>query len=183
MIMIDVKISAKEYDTQAADLYGFRIIVSDYTTIVNEFLAYYKGFARINNCEFVRPGQYDRAAGEDSKYGILLNNLGTYNESRPTYIRSSSFHHGYGTAVGVFDSVGMIVENNVIHRTIEYAIRITGAETVIRNNLMSVTHWGSTMLPDNAPYDVVGYFGAIDTVFAKSAIIEGNMIAGYNFFD
>ena len=34
------------------------------------------------------------------------------------YIRGCSFHHGFAPAIGIFDTDGVIVEDNVIHHTV-----------------------------------------------------------------
>ena len=58
----NIKIIGTEYAIQSTDLYGFRIIVSDYsyqTTVNNISLYnYYRGYARISNVEFVHGGQF-----------------------------------------------------------------------------------------------------------------------------
>ena len=109
--------------------------MSDYSAIVNDLPTYYKGFARIENCEFNRFGQFSRDADDDSAYGILLSNLGIYNSSRPSYVRNNAFHHGLGVAVGIFSSNGFPIVNNVIHRTIDYGIRLEGADNIARGML------------------------------------------------
>ena len=79
-------------------------------------LIYYKGYARLSNVEFVHPGQFFRGTEDDSRYGIVVSNLGAYNYSRPTYVRSCSFHHGYSAAIGILSSSSIPIENNVIYR-------------------------------------------------------------------
>ncbi len=175
--LLDVKVIGEAYPNQAKDLYGFRITVSDYSAIVNDYPAYYKGFARVENCEFNRFGQFSRDAGDDIKFGILLSNLGIYNSSRPSYVRNSAFHNGLGVAVGIFSSQGFPIVNNVIHRTIDYSIRIEGAENIVRGNLVAMNRWGSTFLTNEAPLDKT-YWGAIDIGSSKSAVVEDNYVAG-----
>ncbi len=118
--------------------------MSDYSAIVNDLPTYYKGFARIENCEFNRFGQFSRDADDDSAYGILLSNLGIYNSSRPSYVRNNAFHHGLGVAVGIFSSNGFPIVNNVIHRTIDYGIRLEGADNIARGML-----WFNKVLRNN----------------------------------
>jgi hypothetical protein len=167
----------QSYPNQQADLYGSSIIVSDYAAIVNDFPTYYKGFARVENCEFIRFGQFGRESGDDSKFGILLSNLGEYNSTRASYVRNSAFHHGLGVAVGIFSSQGFSIENNVIHRTLDYSIRLEGKENIARGNLVAMNYWGSTFLTKSASEDKT-YWGAIDIGKADSAIVEDNYVAG-----
>ncbi len=174
---LDVKIIGSEYATQQADLFGFRILVSDYSAVVNDFLAYYKGFARISNCEMVHGGQFNRNFGEDVQYGILISNMGEYNASRPTYVKSSAFHHGLGVAIGILSSAGVLIENNIVHHTIDFGIRVEGKNNLIRRNLVTVNYWGSTFLTSEANSDMF-YWGSIDVSHADSVTLEDNFIAG-----
>ncbi len=113
----NVKIIGAEYDGQEGDLYGMTMLVSDYSNKNSDgILMYYKGYARLSDVEFVHPGQYFRGTGEESTFGIVISNLGTYNYSRPTYVRSCSFHHGYTAAIGILGSDSIPIENNVFYR-------------------------------------------------------------------
>ncbi len=88
----------------ASDLYGFRVLVTDYSTniwddVINASLSvYYKGFARLSNAQFIGFGQYVDAPNEDKREGIHLYDLGDWNISRPTYVDSCSFDTGYYSA-------------------------------------------------------------------------------------
>ncbi len=114
----NVRVIGAEYDGQEADLFGFRMIVSDYSAVREDVLLYYKGFARVSNVEMVRGGQFDRSGGDDAGYAVLVSNLGAYNWSRPTYVNSSVLHHGLGVAVGLLNSNDIPVYDNVIHRLV-----------------------------------------------------------------
>jgi hypothetical protein len=88
----------------ASDLFGFRILVTDYVTnvwypVVNQSInTYYKGYARISNTHFIGYGQFVDAPDSDLREGIHLYNLGNYNASRPSYVDSCSFDGGYFSA-------------------------------------------------------------------------------------
>lgn len=87
-----------------AEVFGFRILVSDYATNVwnpvgSEYInTYYKGYARISNTQFIGFGQYIDVDNEDKREALHLFNLGAWNASRPTYIDSCSFDSGYYSA-------------------------------------------------------------------------------------
>ena len=174
----NVKVIGQEYAKQQDDLYGFRIVVSDYSAVVYDYLAYYKGYARVSNTEFVHPGQFDRTSGDDVKVGILFSNLAAFNESRSSYVRNSAFHHGLGTALSLIGSDGILIENNVLHKTLDYSIRCEGKENKIIGNLITVNHWGATFLGAKEQELDKTYWGAIDISGADSAIVENNLIAG-----
>ncbi len=113
----NVKVIGAEYVGQESDLYGVTVIVSDYSTLNADGLPmFYKGYARLSNVEFIHPGQFYRGSSDDATYGIIISNLGAYNYSRPTYIRSCSFHHGYSAAIGILGSNSIPIENNVFYR-------------------------------------------------------------------
>lgn len=124
-----------------------------------------------------RPAQFDRSAGDDSKYGILFSNLGEYNATRPSYVRKSSFHHGLGVAIGILSSMGIPIEDNVIHKTIDFGIRVEGYNNEIRRNMLTMNYWGATYLTKEADTDNTAW-GSIDICEADSAIVEDNFIAG-----
>lgn len=124
----NIKVIGSEYANQSTDLYGFRTIVSDFWAedLENEVVLYYKGFARISDAEFVHPGQFSRNSADDAKYGILFSDLLAYNTIRPSYVRNSAFHHGYGVHLGIFGSSGIPIENNVMYYAIDMALDIQG---------------------------------------------------------
>jgi hypothetical protein len=84
----------------ASNLFGFRILVTDYATNVwypgtNQSInTYYKGYARISDTQFIGYGQFVNAPDYDLREGIHLYNLGDWNASRPTYVDSCSFDNG-----------------------------------------------------------------------------------------
>ena len=124
----NIRIIGAEYPNQKKDLYGSRIIVSDYSNYdsTNTILLYYKGYARISNTEFVHPGQFSRNSGDDSKFGLFFNRLLAYDEIRPSYVRDSAFHQCFGTAIGTIRSSSIPIFNNVIYYTINTAMSIQG---------------------------------------------------------
>lgn len=87
-------------DDVESDLFGFRILVSDFSIPVNGTFRFYKGYARISNVEFIHPGQFGLDNGDDSKYGILFSNIGNNNNSISSYVQSCSFYDGYSSAIG-----------------------------------------------------------------------------------
>lgn len=178
----NLKIVGGQYALQESDMYGFRIIVSVYSAMVNGVLLSYEGYARISNVQMIRPGQYqissaDNQDSNSNKYGIIFSILGVYNSSRPSYLRNSSFYYGYSCAIGVFFSTGIPIENNVIYRTLGYGMRIEGSSNIIRNNLVAMNYWPMTYIVWQADYDN-NYFGAIDVHASDSVILEDNFVAG-----
>ncbi|CAF4784069.1 unnamed protein product, partial [Rotaria magnacalcarata] len=58
--------------------------------------------------------------------GFHLYNLGDWSASRPTYIDSSSSDGDYYSAIGLWDTNGAPITNNVVYNTYESAIVIEG---------------------------------------------------------
>ena len=174
----NVKIIGAEYPEQESDLYGFSILVTDYSNFDdNGILMYFKGYARLSNVEFYHPGKFFRGTSDDSTYGIIMSNLGDYNYSRPTYVRSCAFHHGFTAAIGIFGSNSIPIENNVIYRTLDFAIWVEGNSNIIRHNLIALNYWGSSFITWDAQYDKT-FWGSITAHLADSVVIESNFIAG-----
>jgi len=173
----NIKIIGGEYLDQEIDHYGFRIIVSDYSAIVDGINTLYKGFARISNVEFQKFGQFGFESQDDSSYGLLFTNLGDYNWLRPSYVKSSTFHHGYSCAIGIFKSNSIPIESNVIYRTISFGLNIQGHSNRIRKNLVAMNFWPGTKFPHLAELDKT-YNGAINLNEADSYVVESNYVAG-----
>ncbi|RNA00179.1 fibrocystin-L, partial [Brachionus plicatilis] len=69
----NIRIVGEQYPNQFSDLYGSRILVSDYSNIDSDLKpVFYKGYARISNVEFDLFGQFSRGDSDDYKYGILF---------------------------------------------------------------------------------------------------------------
>jgi hypothetical protein len=174
----NVKIIGAPYDTQEADLFGFRILVSDYSYINSDGVSlYYKGYARLSNVELNHFGQYSRGSEDDSTYGILFSNLLEYNYTRPSYVRGCAFNYGYNAAVGIFLSASIPIENNVVYHTIDFGFFIQGHSNIIRKNFLTVNYWSSSFLTWEAKFDPY-YWGTIDAHQADSIVMEDNFVAG-----
>jgi hypothetical protein len=177
----NVKVIGTEYPQQNVDLYGFSILVSTYSRYdsLADMVFAYEGYVRLSNVEFVHPGQFYRSTSTDSRYGIVLADLGAYDTTRPTYVTSCSFHHGYSIAIGIFGSSSIPIESNVFYRTLDAAIYLAldTDSTIIRRNLLTMNYWGSVFVPDEAKLDST-FMGSITANAAQSAVIEYNFIAG-----
>ncbi|CAF1015901.1 unnamed protein product [Rotaria sp. Silwood1] len=167
----------------ASELFGFRILVTDYAvniwnSVANDYIyTYYKGYARLSNTQFIGYGQYVDAANEDKREGIHLYNLGNWNSSRPTYIDSCSFDGGYYSAIGVWDTNGIPITNNVVYKTYESAIVVTGKNNIVEKNLVSSIYWSGTAQPKLAEFNT-NNDGAIMSKDAISVIMRDNLVAG-----
>ncbi|CAF3664415.1 unnamed protein product [Rotaria sordida] len=167
----------------SSELFGFRILITDYAAniwnpVTSDYMyTYYKGYARLSNTQFIGYGQYVDAADEDKREGIHIYNLGNWNSSRPTYIDSCSFDGGYYSAIGVWETHGIPITNNVVYKTYESAIVVTGKNNIIEKNLVSTVYWSGTAQPKLAEFNN-NNDGAIMSRDAISVIMRDNLIAG-----
>ena len=175
----NVRVIGSEYPGQESDMYGFTILVAGYSNYdsVNDLILNYMGYTRLSNVEFYHPGQFSRGIRAKSPFGIMYSYIGSYNNIRPTYVKSCSFHHGYSAAIGILGSASLPIENNLFYKTLDYSIYLEGNSNIIRNNLITMNYWASSFKIDEAPFDNT-YPGAIDAHNADSAVIENNFIAG-----
>lgn len=174
----NIRIIGEEYPNQFNDLYGTRTLVSDYSKFDSDGSpVFYKGYARISNVEFELFGQFSRGDSDDYKYGILFSNLGDYNYSRPSYVRNSAFHHGFAAAVGILNSNSIPIEDNVVHRTLDFGFYLEGHSNIIKRNMLVYILWSSSILSWEAEFNGE-YWGAIDAHLAESVVIENNFISG-----
>ena len=75
-------------------------------------------------------------------HGLQFTNLGTNNLS---YLVNSSFSGGYGCAIGVDKTSGMLIQNNVIYHTLgRFPFIINGNNTILSNNLVIAYGGGSS---------------------------------------
>lgn len=82
-----MKILITEYRTD--------VLYSDRSQYIN---TYYKGYARLSNVQIIGFGQFDDSTTSDQRAGIYMNQLGTWDSSRETYIDACSFDGGYNAA-------------------------------------------------------------------------------------
>ena len=105
--------------------------------------------------------------------------MGSYNASRPTYVVNSAFHHGFAAAIGITESTaGIPIENNIVHRTIDFGIVVAGNSNIIRRNLVMLNYWSSTFITWEAKLNAIYFWGAIDVHDADSVVLEDNYVAG-----
>ena len=173
----NVKVIGAKYAKQDSDLYGFKVIVSDYSTMGTDGPVYFKGFARLSNAQFEQNGQFSRLGGEEYGYGVLFSNLGAYNYSRPSYIRNCAFSNGFSTAVGVLGSSSIPISGNVIYRTVDSGIYLTDHSNIIRNNLIVSNFWVATLRPWTF-FSEKEFYASVHIRDARSAVVENNLIAG-----
>lgn len=107
------------------------------------------GNLKMDSVEVRFCGQGGYFSPRDPRYAIAFRN--NFESSSGSYIRRSSIHHGYNTAIGIHTSDGVEVTGNVVWRTTDSSLKIGGRGNVIRNNLAMLT---TTVQPNR--YEHVG---------------------------
>ncbi len=150
------------------EAFGCRVLVGSYWDQI-----WYVGSAKIRGVEFRGCGQFGYT-DIDPRFALAILSVGSYgNES---YVRQSSIHNGYNTAIGVFGTNGVIIDTNVIHDTVGPSITVTDKNHEVTNNLASLSRFPGTyrriqpLNPDwTANFEVHN---------AEGLILTGNVAAG-----
>lgn len=130
-------------EPQERNYYGCRLLVGTYSNGASTF----PGRLQLDSVELRFCGQGGFFTPADPRYAIaFLNNLG---RSAGSFVRRSSMHHSYNTAVGIHSSNGVEVSGNVVWRTTDSSLRVGGVMNNITGNLAVFT---SAVQP-NQPLD------------------------------
>jgi parallel beta-helix repeat protein len=74
-------------------------------------------------------------------------------------------------SIGVWETNGVPITNNVVYKTYESAIVVTGQNNIVQNNLVSTIYWSGTAQPQIAEFNV-NYDGAIMSRDAISVVMR-----------
>ena len=169
----NIVIQGGEEESEPLELhhYGCRILIGQYKSSTG---VRYSGFIRMDSVEIRHCGQGGYFSPRDPRYSIAFRNV--FDMSSGSYIRRSSIHHGYNTAIGIHTSNGVELADNVIYRTTDSSVKVGGVKSVVMGNLAMVT---STVQP-NRPMDnhAVDFPATFDVDHGN--IVRGNAAAGSN---
>ncbi|CAF0965964.1 unnamed protein product [Rotaria sordida] len=166
------------------NLSGFRIFITQYSTSIwysdtNQLVnTYYKGYARLSNTQFIGFAQFDDTTNSDQRSCIYMNNLNDWNSQRPTSIDACSFDGGFNAAIGMLNTNGVRITNNVIYNTYRTGIAVTGRNNIVRNNLVTTVYWSGTAQSSSIAEYNINYDGAIMSRDAVSVIMQNNLVSG-----
>ncbi|CAL4062249.1 unnamed protein product, partial [Meganyctiphanes norvegica] len=165
----NIVIEGGDYSDLIKDGFGGRILVSKMNVGDNQ----YTGIAELTNVEFRNMGQEGFIDEEDPRYVLTLHTLG----SSTSVLKKCSFNHNFNTAVGLFGSDNVLIENNVVYHTVGSSFRDDSIETTFRHNLVS------TMLFPGAYQDRVekqnfNWYAAFYLNLASGTVMEDNVVAG-----
>lgn len=112
------------------------------------------------------------------RYALSFLNVGPTlrNES---YVKGNSFNHNLNTALGIFGTSNLLVEDNVVYFTIEASIKVRGEANEIRHNLVVYTASYSTYKDRRDRFDI-HWPGTIETISSIGTILIDNAVGKRN---
>ncbi|XP_043922184.1 fibrocystin-L [Protopterus annectens] len=156
---------------------NIKIIGEDYPQLIEESFG-----ARVLVSTFQYNGAQLRAAFREFFLGKITN-AGSMNGKKETsqngsYVQGCSFHHGFSPAIGVFDTNGLDIDDNIIYFTVGEGIIISGSGNRARGNLVVLAVWPGTYngrLEKNNPL----WHAAIEVRDAENVVLQNNVVAGF----
>uniref|UniRef100_A0A8C4N397 Polycystic kidney and hepatic disease 1 (autosomal recessive)-like 1 n=1 Tax=Eptatretus burgeri TaxID=7764 RepID=A0A8C4N397_EPTBU len=170
-----LRIVGAEQPDWEREAFGARVLVGSFWHGDSK----YQGYARISNVEFHYSGQEGYRDASDPRFSISFLGLEKIVVDGVRYIRGCSFHHGFAPAIGIFDTDGVIVEDNVIHHTVGEGVRVEFASTKLLRNLVTLTIWPGSF-QDREEIDSYNLWPAsIQVNEAFNVVLQGNIVAGF----
>ena len=121
--------------------FGARVLVAEF---MQEGTTY-TGYAKFSNVEFVRAGQEGWVDAFDPRYGLAFVNHGESTDNdennKESYVKKCAFNYNYNAAIGVFGSDNILIEDNVVFRTLEYGLRDEGVGNRWIHNMIVLTRY------------------------------------------
>ena len=132
----NIRIVGENYPEIVEEEFGARVLVSKF----EQEGVTYRGYAKISNVEFLRAGQEGWTDRYDPRYSLafLDHEVSTDNDEqlKESYVKKCSFNYNYNAAIGLFTTDNVLIEDNVIFRTMEYGLRDEGVGNRWVHNLM-----------------------------------------------
>ena len=154
--------------------FGCRVLISNF--IDEETSQQYVGSAQIGGVEFKHCGQLGYTDSFDPRFALAFLNQGPIS-NYSTYVQNSSFHDGYNTAIGVFGTRGLLLDNNVIHSTVGTSVWVTGSHHIVNQNLASLAIFLGTYKGRNEPLNSL-WTANYEVTEAVNLILTGNVASG-----
>ncbi|KAJ0003487.1 hypothetical protein NQD34_008585, partial [Periophthalmus magnuspinnatus] len=167
----NIKIIGEEYADMTKESFGARVLVGSFSFGGID----YKGKAQIRNVEFDRTGQEGWTDDYDPRYSVAFLNL---EEVEDTYLQGCSFHDGFSPAIGVYNTEGLFIDDNVIHHTVGEGIRIWGHNITVRRNLVMMSLWPGSYQDREETFNFE-WNAAIEVNRGTAVVLQNNIVAGF----
>uniref|UniRef100_A0A3B4AFD8 Uncharacterized protein n=1 Tax=Periophthalmus magnuspinnatus TaxID=409849 RepID=A0A3B4AFD8_9GOBI len=170
----NIKIIGEEYADMTKESFGARVLVG--ITIFFCYIIVAKMCkAQIRNVEFDRTGQEGWTDDYDPRYSVAFLNL---EEVEDTYLQGCSFHDGFSPAIGVYNTEGLFIDDNVIHHTVGEGIRIWGNNITVRRNLVMMSLWPGSYQDREETFNFE-WNAAIEVNRGTAVVLQNNIVAGF----
>ena len=169
----NIKIQSGNLATTDEESFGCRILVGSYLNAFGDRLV---GSAQIDGVEIAYCGQEGYPDSFDPRYSFAVVNT-RIGANEITYIRRSSIHDGYNSGIGAFGSDGVIISDNVIHRTVGPSVVLEGSDHILIKTMATVALFPGTYRGINDPQNFkwTANFKLISTT---NLTLSGNAAAG-----
>ena len=167
----NIVIENGQSDVADEEAFGCRVLVGSYFD--DQF--FYSGSAQINGVEFSGCGQRGYTESFDPRFSLAFLTIGS--QGYASYVTNSSFHDGYNTAIGVFGTHEILVDNNVIHVTVGPSVQVTGLGHNVTNNLASFAQFPGIYRDANEPLNS-DWTANFEVMEAERLKLVGNVAAG-----
>ena len=168
----NIRIMNGDPETAQQDSFGCRVLVSNYVAASR---IQYTGTAQLQGVEFKGCGQKDFVEAFDPRYSLAF--LSTGPATNVSYVKQCSFHDGYNIGIGVFATNGLVLSDNVLHRTLGTSISVTGSDHLLMHNLAVVAIFPGTYdsIPEPLNPDWTANYEIVDTT---NLVMIDNSAAG-----
>ncbi|KAK7084669.1 Fibrocystin-L [Halocaridina rubra] len=167
----NIVIEGSDYPDLQKDSFGGRIVVSKLSSDGVD----YTGQIQLHSVELRNMGQEGFPDPDDPRYSLALVNLGLNDGSN--YVKKCTFNKNYNTAIGLFGTDNITVEDNVIYHTVGPCIRDDSNDNTFKNNLLSVMLFPGTYNGREEKQNL-DWFGAFSLNKAGRVTLVDNVVAG-----
>ena len=126
-----ITIENENPQTAKDQLFGCRLLVSQSFP--------HQGVVSLSGVGFRGCGQQGYRDDYDTRFALVFLNLMQVDVR--SNVTQCSFYNGYSTAIGVLNSNGISVEDNVIHGTIGASMTLRGTGLIVTHNLASLAQY------------------------------------------
>merc|ERR1711892_179231 len=172
----NVRIVGNTYNEIEDEQFGGRVLVGAFEQDVE-----YVGFARFANVEFAVAGQDGWYDNFDPRYALAFMDTGDSVDSdgapnaEESYVKKCAFNYNYNSAIGLFGSNNIPVEDNVVYRFINNGIFDEGVGNRITGNLVTM---GESIKRTLEQASSPEFFGCINIARATLTVLTNNVMAG-----
>ena len=173
----NVRIVGNDYAEMDEQQFGARVLVGSFEQ--NGIV--YTGAARFSNVEFAMAGQEGWHDNYDPRYALAYLDTGDSIDSNGTpkafesYVKKCSFNYIFNTAIGLFGSNNIPVEDNVIYRFINDGILDQSVGNRINRNLVTM---GESYARNKMQDFNIYFYGCINVIKATNTSLNNNVVAG-----